>query len=183
MQINELRAQFRALDATQQKLFIENLRAKIQGTYNAEYVNFLNECISYYNSAVTGAQPEVCNVVEAKPETPSRNLYLEYMLNRKQVDAISLILAIVGLALVAPGVSLLIRGGILLFIQGFFDSISLYMVNLWLDTTALITSILAIVLSRRRASSKKTIAAFIMGIIGLCFLLLGFLFFLVFGAF
>lgn len=51
-QIEQLRSHFKGLNNTQKKAFIDNLKVKLQGSKNAEYMAFLNDCIKSYNEEV-----------------------------------------------------------------------------------------------------------------------------------
>ena len=49
-QIESLRKQFQGMNTAQKKQFIDNLKQKLAGKNNAEYNNFLAECIQDYNT-------------------------------------------------------------------------------------------------------------------------------------
>jgi hypothetical protein len=49
-QIEQLRANFSKMGIDQKKQFIDNLRQKLHGSKNQEYIRFLNECIQKYNA-------------------------------------------------------------------------------------------------------------------------------------
>jgi hypothetical protein len=53
-QIDQLRRQFNGMSTTQKAQFINNLRLKLKGSKNAEYINFLDECAKKYNAELRG---------------------------------------------------------------------------------------------------------------------------------
>lgn len=100
-QIPQLRQQFDRYTTTQKKQFIDNLKTKIVGTNNAEYISFLNECTQKYNVAVGGGA-----VAPAKKKKSKKMLFLG-------IGSLVLGLVLVGFAETVPFASFL--GGLLLW--------------------------------------------------------------------
>ena len=191
-----LLAYFNALNPEQQKEYIEQLQKKIEFSHNVDYVNFLNDCINSYNTKVTGdsvhglasiqsavvgfdnisptafqqgsfpanfipVEPKKCTlcgntVVPSHKKCPYCFVAYSHL---KQVDSSSLILALIGLAFTAPPLSLF----------------SMALASVMFDSAVLFILVFALILSIRKKTTHKTTAAFIISIVGLGLLVMGFL--------
>ena len=90
--LEQLRIRFNGLTISQKKEFIDNLQQKLKEQNNAEYAQFLNECVSVYTSELLVANP-------SNPYPNVNNVYAPpgSMNYEMKTHVPSLVLSIVGL--------------------------------------------------------------------------------------
>ena len=66
-QIEQYRTQFNGMSTSQKKAFINNLKEKLQGKSNPEYKQFLQDCITKYNTEVQASSAQHDSVATREP--------------------------------------------------------------------------------------------------------------------